>query len=178
MLALTQYISSRSWRSAKWHLSGNLNSFSFREGTRMARKGKDCSRFWKKLARLWLAITIQIQMSFFVFRTMRDYTVLDVGPNRYDGASAIYFESLVVVCKITYIWKPRVFRSKKECGWQGREKIGADCVKNCARLCSVIAPFRFKCISSSRFVGKKYMRFEKSALQQAAAKKWWAANVS
>lgn len=92
-------------------------------------------------------------MPFFVFRTMRDYTVLDVGPNRYDGASAIYFESLVVVCKITYIWKPRVFRSKKECGWQGREKIGVDCVKNYARLCSVIAPFRFKCISSSRFVG-------------------------
>lgn len=53
--------------------------------------------------------TIQIQMPFFVFRTMRDYTVLDVGPNRYDGASAIYFESLVVVCKITYIWKPKEF---------------------------------------------------------------------
>lgn len=40
-------------------------------------------------------------MPFFVFRTMRDYTVLDVGPNRYDGASAIYFESLVVVLPIS-----------------------------------------------------------------------------
>lgn len=56
-------------------------------------------------------------MFFFVFRIMCDYIVLDVGFNCYDGVSVIYFELFVVVCKIIYIWKLRVFCFKKECGW-------------------------------------------------------------
>ena len=49
MSALTQYISSRSWRSTKWRLSGNLNSFSFREGREWQGKVKIAADFEKNL---------------------------------------------------------------------------------------------------------------------------------
>ena len=63
--------------------------------------------------------------------------------------------------------------------WMARK--GKDWGGLCQKLCKVVLSDRTIQIQMHFFVSlrrKQYMRFENSALQQAAAKKWWAANVS